>query len=685
MKKQIRIAHLVVFLAALLLINYFISHSVAIPTGNSSIWFHSGLLTLIIGSYWIEHFFTKPADAVINALVCFISVSTLENPPLASWWRALSGLSAALMIMGLIIVWAGTPAVPEYDTSRLKKILYLIVVRFGSSKVLFSFVFVLSLVSYFDLRQFNVKVLVIFWAIVLTASYLELDSLIDQLINLNKNRPKNVVGILSRIADPNIIRFRLTKDAICGSGSVVALSAKGIVGEDSPLAFVCGYRRSPDSLEVEALIIDSQFTLGALDSRTVVSLVGTNEIAKTRLEKNEVNSRLDSLVGFAIKESNISRINFELVKMPKLEEGHLVYALSQDQREVMYQIVDARLLAEPSIERNERAYTMGEAEQLGTWLEETQGFETFSWVVPENAPIFHVSTKTKAKIAAKEGLVQTGTIPNSDFPVNINLQSLVLFHSAILGVTGSGKSFLAYHLIEKCAESGIKVLCLDVTGDYKRYLKGSVLLKTQSAIKDFLDGKEYQIGIFELSEEAIHPIKATHTIAQIALKWCAANRTAQEVKEPVPKLLLVMEEAHTLVPEWNSNPARDLQDVVNKTSQVTLQARKYGLGVMLITQRTANVTKSILNQCNSIFAFQAYDETGFEFMKNYMGERYVRALPNLKKRQGVLVGKASVSDRPVIVQFMNQERETTDDPIPELPAPAPAAAQVENAPISQEG
>lgn len=54
-------------------------------------------------------------------------------------------------------------------------------------------------------------------------------------------------------------------------------------------------------------------------------------------------------------------------------------------------------------------------------------------------------------------------------------------------------------------------------------------------------------------------------------------------------------------------------------------------------------------------------------MRNYMGERYVRALPNLKKRQGELVGKASVSDRPVIVRFDDQERNTAEEGIPELP------------------
>ena len=47
-------------------------------------------------------------------------------------------------------------------------------------------------------------------------------------------------------------------------------------------------------------------------------------------------------------------------------------------------------------------------------------------------------------------------------------------------------------------------------------------------------------------------------------------------------------------------------------------------------------------------------------MKNYMGRHYVECLPNLKKRYGIIVGKASVSDRPIIVRFHDQIREANE-------------------------
>jgi hypothetical protein len=310
-------------------------------------------------------------------------------------------------------------------------------------------------------------------------------------------------------------------------------------------------------------------------------------------------------------------------------------------------------------------FTVAEAEQLGTWNAARQGFETHSWVVPEHAPVFQVADDSPVSPVDLAGLLDIGRVPRSAFPVKVNVRDLVLYHSAILGVTGSGKSFLAYQLIDACAKDNVKVICLDLTGDYKRFLAAAVLLRSPAEVKFFLDS-DYHIGIVEFTEEKVHPIAATNNVAQIALAWCREHRRPEEVKEPVPKVLLVCEEAHALIPEWNSNPEKALQDTVSKTAQIVLQARKYGLGFLIITQRTANVTKSVLNQCNTIFAFQAYDETGFDFMKNYMGLHYVEALPNLKKRQGVVVGKASVSDRPVIVRFHDQERNPATTALPEF-------------------
>jgi hypothetical protein len=123
---------------------------------------------------------------------------------------------------------------------------------------------------------------------------------------------------------------------------------------------------------------------------------------------------------------------------------------------------------------------------------------------------------------------------------------------------------------------------------------------------------------------------------------------------------VVFEEAHSLIPEWNQVAQRGDETHVNRTARTVLQGRKYGLGCLVISQRTANVTKTILNQCNTIVALQSFDQTGLDFLSNYMGTAYANVISTLPPRHAVLVGKASSSTRPILFRIANMEKEWTE-------------------------
>lgn len=99
MSRRARSVHLILFLAALWGLNFGLTGSWQVEQGDGAIWFHAGLPMLIVGMYWIEHFFTRPADVVINALVVFVSVSTLNDPPHPSWWDALRNVALGLAVV----------------------------------------------------------------------------------------------------------------------------------------------------------------------------------------------------------------------------------------------------------------------------------------------------------------------------------------------------------------------------------------------------------------------------------------------------------------------------------------------------------------------------------------------------------------------------------------------------------
>jgi adenine-specific DNA-methyltransferase len=120
------------------------------------------------------------------------------------------------------------------------------------------------------------------------------------------------------------------------------------------------------------------------------------------------------------------------------------------------------------------------------------------------------------------------------------------------------------------------------------------------------------------------------------------------------RVCLVYEEAHSLIPEWNSVAADGDKTATNGTARAILQGRKFGLGCLLVTQRTANVTKTILNQCNTIFAMRTFDETGKEFLSNYISLKYANKLSTLLERQAVFFGRASSCENPVMIRLNDQ-------------------------------
>src|SRR2546421_12494623 len=89
-------------------------------------------------------------------------------------------------------------------------------------------------------------------------------------------------------------------------------------------------------------------------------------------------------------------------------------------------------------------------------------------------------------------------------------------------------------------------------------------------------------------------------------------------------------------PEWNAVASEGDKAATNGTAKAILQGRKYGLGCLVVTQRTANVTKTILNQCNTVFALRVFDSTGMEFLRNYVGDDYSSVLSTLENRHAIV-------------------------------------------------
>jgi hypothetical protein len=112
----------------------------------------------------------------------------------------------------------------------------------------------------------------------------------------------------------------------------------------------------------------------------------------------------------------------------------------------------------------------------------------------------------------------------------------------------------------------------------------------------------------------------------------------------------LLEEAHTIIPEvFGAGFDYDTQWVVGRIGQIALQGRKYGVGLMVVSQRTALVSKTILSQCNTFFTYSLIDQTSLNFLQSVYSEQHTKSIPNLGFLEFIAFGKAVRSERPILL------------------------------------
>jgi DNA helicase HerA-like ATPase len=125
-------------------------------------------------------------------------------------------------------------------------------------------------------------------------------------------------------------------------------------------------------------------------------------------------------------------------------------------------------------------------------------------------------------------------------------------------------------------------------------------------------------------------------------------------------LLLVLEEAHAYVRHERKGPATDAVERIAK------EGRKYGLGLMLVSQRPSEIEPTILSQCGTLFAMRMANATDRGQVMAAAAENLEGVfdmLPILRTGEVVVVGEAvSLPIRAVVEPPTKDKRPDSDDP-----------------------
>ncbi len=639
MTRRARLIFLLVSLLVLILVG-------RLATGSfdfifQDFWFTAGLFLVVFLALVDQPFFSLDADIFANGVTGYISLLVVPQQDRNGVWWLFLIWSAYLAVSSFALLWIRSRSLRQ--ESWLVQLVARVNRQIGRPQALFSAFFIWGLVLQFGTQSSQFNALFLFWVVFMVLNIPAVAQAIDSALSSRKTASEESIGQLLRVVSPRIVEASLSveaQDTFIGQAVKITTrqgqtAGKGVVIDDRVIA---GQR-------LGRLAITSTGTAWTQISAAIGQTIELeNSLSPNDLMTNHIPL---SVVDTG---SDIGKTVFQVHPDIELKSGQIVWTQEQVKGETFYQIVAGQVFQSSEADGNSVQSVKVTASQLGKWKPENCCFEPVPWVAPAGQLIFRGECYDNNAYAPPQGNVTVGRVPNSDFPVHVNLQDIVTHNTAIVGVTGSGKSYLAFHIIRNLVENQIKVLILDLSREHWLYhedLKPTALSQP-GEVASWLQG-DSRIGINQYTNSQNYP-QTTADFVQAAYQELSKSSLTAGVNLPA-RLCVVLEEAHSLIPEWNQVAQPNDTQQVNRTARTILQGRKYGMGCIIVTQRTANVTKTVLNQCNTIFALQSFDQTGLDFLRNYMGEEYSQAISTLPSRHAILVGKASSSARPIMVSI----------------------------------
>ncbi|OGJ10143.1 hypothetical protein A2334_00725 [Candidatus Roizmanbacteria bacterium RIFOXYB2_FULL_38_10] len=718
---------------------------------DSSIWFYSGAFMIVLGAYIVEPFFTKPSDAIANSTAVLIALFGLSNKNNLYGYSFIFYFALAILLFSIISI--VLKDAKTYFWSRTSKILYWFVETFGASKVIFSIIYLSAAYSYFAIPEkiFAFIYVIAFW---ICLTFFDVIGMaverVSKLFNMFGDKIGDELGQAIGCENPLLYKVEIDytkhKSIPVKYGDLVAVETSintGSIGMVVDTKYLLNkrwlsiYLIQDKTGEILKLNLSDKKLISEPKSifakENLVYLLNETELIgdelKKAVEDNQLYKDRDKFIGYVSSGSNINTLNFSILRdtgklQQKISEGAILKTSIYGQ-ETLYQVINGNAKEENLENFDRHGFIIGIARKLGKYKKDTKDLDVSKWMPTIFSPLFFafsgIISPAKIKAMADSSI---GHLPDTDLEIPLkDIDAIVTHNTAILGILGIGKSCLAYELIKRVSEKNIKIVCIDITNEYKKelppYLENDAIISdnenafnsinvkyeyihtegTGSMTKEHPDKSgnlaEYKAAInkdlcnFLFGHDEIpegNTFEQTKKVRIFNLDYHKASKgekmgfkvitsdltqaektriVAEELfkilmkipleEEKKAKVLLVFEEAHSLIPEWNSVASEGDKNATNGTAKVILQGRKYGLGSLVITQRTANVSKSILNQCNTIFALRVFDDTGKGFLENYIGEDYADTLATLEERHAIAIGKGLKLKQPVIIQLNDRD------------------------------
>ena len=145
---------------------------------------------------------------------------------------------------------------------------------------------------------------------------------------------------------------------------------------------------------------------------------------------------------------------------------------------------------------------------------------------------------------------------------------------------------------------------------------------------------------------------ASAAIARTLFNFKVWQTPQERQKSPV---LLVCEEAHRYVPNRGEAQYEGAQEAIRRIAK---EGRKYGIGLMLVSQRPSEVEETVLSQCNSWIVLRLTNDADREHVRSILPDSLAgltKVLSGLKRREAIFVGQAAMMPSRILIRQLEKE------------------------------
>lgn len=189
-------------------------------------------------------------------------------------------------------------------------------------------------------------------------------------------------------------------------------------------------------------------------------------------------------------------------------------------------------------------------------------------------------------------------------------------------------------------------------------------------LSDYVGTNAKSDGTITVIDLSLVPAEVVHIVTAVVSRMTleALQRYRKLNNGEVLPTVLVMEEAHTFVKRYKEDTENQSTAAIccKVFEKIAREGRKFGLGMVLSSQRPSELSPTVLSQCNSFLLHRISNDRDQELVHRLVPDNLrglLRDLPSLPARHAILLGWAS--ELPTLVEMNHlsaDKRPQSDDP-----------------------